>query len=101
MRLGRERWRGDGGAHGSSFDDGLLMGLIGFWLPVLAKVVAKVTGTSDFNLVQNNGMSATLFLLVFKSSIFGSSHIARLRCNIENHHCLARFDHDIKADLSY
>jgi hypothetical protein len=28
----------------------------GFWLPVLAKVVARVTGTTDYNLVQNNGM---------------------------------------------
>ncbi|KAE9973744.1 hypothetical protein BLS_003439 [Venturia inaequalis] len=33
-------------------------GEVGFWLPVLAKVVAKVTGTSDFNLVQNNGVRA-------------------------------------------
>lgn len=29
---------------------------VGFWLPVLAKVVARVTGTTDYNLVQNNGM---------------------------------------------
>jgi len=31
---------------------------VGFWLPVLAKVVAKVTGTSDYNIVQNNGVRA-------------------------------------------
>ncbi|TID21646.1 Hit family protein 1 [Venturia nashicola] len=33
-------------------------GEVGFWLPVLAKVVSKVTGTTDYNLVQNNGVRA-------------------------------------------
>ncbi|KAF2255648.1 HIT-like protein [Trematosphaeria pertusa] len=31
---------------------------IGFWLPVLARVVAKVTGVTDYNIVQNNGARA-------------------------------------------
>lgn len=29
----------------------------GFWLPILARTVAKVTGVTDYNIVQNNGMS--------------------------------------------
>lgn len=28
---------------------------IGFWLPLLATAVKKVTGTADYNIVQNNG----------------------------------------------
>jgi diadenosine tetraphosphate (Ap4A) HIT family hydrolase len=28
---------------------------VGFWLPLLAKAVKNVTGTSDYNIVQNNG----------------------------------------------
>ena len=28
---------------------------IGFWLPLLAKAVKNVTGTADYNIVQNNG----------------------------------------------
>ncbi|KAF2189654.1 HIT-like protein [Zopfia rhizophila CBS 207.26] len=31
---------------------------IGFWLPILSRVVAKVTGVSDYNIVQNNGARA-------------------------------------------
>ncbi|KAF2472007.1 HIT-like protein [Lindgomyces ingoldianus] len=31
---------------------------IGFWLPVLARVVAQVTGVEDYNIVQNNGARA-------------------------------------------
>ncbi|KAF2704513.1 HIT-like protein [Pleomassaria siparia CBS 279.74] len=31
---------------------------VGFWLPVLARVVSKVTGVSDYNIVQNNGARA-------------------------------------------
>ncbi|KAL6706490.1 hypothetical protein ACN47E_005429 [Coniothyrium glycines] len=31
---------------------------IGFWLPVLARTVAKVTGVTDYNIVQNNGARA-------------------------------------------
>lgn len=31
---------------------------IGFWLPLLARTVAKVTGVSDYNIVQNNGARA-------------------------------------------
>ncbi|KAF2691296.1 HIT-like protein [Lentithecium fluviatile CBS 122367] len=31
---------------------------MGFWLPILARVVAKVTGVSDYNIVQNNGARA-------------------------------------------
>ncbi|KAF2832990.1 HIT-like protein [Ophiobolus disseminans] len=31
---------------------------IGFWLPLLARTVAKVTGVTDYNLVQNNGARA-------------------------------------------
>lgn len=27
----------------------------GFWLPLLAKAVVKVTGVTDYNIVQNNG----------------------------------------------
>lgn len=27
----------------------------GFWLPILARTVAKVTGVTDYNIVQNNG----------------------------------------------
>jgi hypothetical protein len=34
-------------------------------LPVLAKVVAKVTGTSDYNIVQNNGEFYFYFLFSF------------------------------------
>jgi diadenosine tetraphosphate (Ap4A) HIT family hydrolase len=29
--------------------------MIGFWLPILARVVKQVTGVSDYNIVQNNG----------------------------------------------
>jgi predicted esterase len=38
---------------------------IGFWLPVLARVVAKVSGCNNYNVVQNNGMDSVpaLFLL--------------------------------------
>lgn len=28
---------------------------VGFWLPLLAKAVKNVTGTGDYNIVQNNG----------------------------------------------
>ena len=31
---------------------------LGFWLPLLARTVAKVTGVSDYNIVQNNGARA-------------------------------------------
>ncbi|KAF2856318.1 HIT-like protein [Plenodomus tracheiphilus IPT5] len=31
---------------------------IGFWLPLLARTVAKVTGVTDYNIVQNNGARA-------------------------------------------
>ncbi|KAH7031855.1 HIT-like domain-containing protein [Macrophomina phaseolina] len=31
---------------------------VGFWLPLLAKTVARVTGVTDYNLVQNNGARA-------------------------------------------
>lgn len=31
-------------------DDG-----VGFWLPVLSRVVSKVAGVTDWNIVQNNG----------------------------------------------
>lgn len=31
---------------------------IGFWLPLLARTVAKVTGVVDYNIVQNNGVRA-------------------------------------------
>lgn len=31
---------------------------VGFWLPLLAKVVVKVTGVTDYNIVQNNGARA-------------------------------------------
>jgi diadenosine tetraphosphate (Ap4A) HIT family hydrolase len=30
----------------------------GFWLPILARTVAKVTGVTDYNIVQNNGARA-------------------------------------------
>ena len=30
----------------------------GFWLPLLARTVAQVTGVSDYNIVQNNGARA-------------------------------------------
>ncbi|KAF2089005.1 HIT-like protein [Saccharata proteae CBS 121410] len=30
----------------------------GFWLPLLAKTVTKVTNTTDYNIVQNNGARA-------------------------------------------
>lgn len=30
----------------------------GFWLPILSRVVARVTGVSDWNIVQNNGARA-------------------------------------------
>lgn len=30
----------------------------GFWLPLLARTVAKVTGVTDYNIVQNNGARA-------------------------------------------
>jgi diadenosine tetraphosphate (Ap4A) HIT family hydrolase len=33
--------------------------LIGFWLPLLARTVSKVTGVTDYNIVQNNGKSLT------------------------------------------
>lgn len=36
---------------------GVLIALfLGFWLPILARVVKKVTGSTDYNIVQNNGM---------------------------------------------
>ncbi|KAJ4314829.1 hypothetical protein N0V94_006270 [Neodidymelliopsis sp. IMI 364377] len=31
---------------------------IGFWLPLLARTVAKATGVTDYNIVQNNGARA-------------------------------------------
>ncbi|CAI6248260.1 unnamed protein product [Periconia digitata] len=31
---------------------------MGFWLPILSRVVAKVTGVQDYNIVQNNGARA-------------------------------------------
>ncbi|KAF2018835.1 HIT-like protein [Aaosphaeria arxii CBS 175.79] len=31
---------------------------VGFWLPLLARTVKKVTGVSDYNIVQNNGARA-------------------------------------------
>ncbi|KAJ9663762.1 hypothetical protein H2201_005483 [Coniosporium apollinis] len=31
---------------------------VGFWLPLLARTVAKVTGVTDYNIVQNNGPRA-------------------------------------------
>ncbi|KAF2202706.1 HIT-like protein [Delitschia confertaspora ATCC 74209] len=31
---------------------------VGFWLPVLARMVSRVTGVSDYNIVQNNGARA-------------------------------------------
>ena len=30
----------------------------GFWLPLLARTVSKVTGVTDYNIVQNNGARA-------------------------------------------
>ncbi|OCK77864.1 hypothetical protein K432DRAFT_107931 [Lepidopterella palustris CBS 459.81] len=30
----------------------------GFWLPLLARTVAKVVGVTDYNIVQNNGARA-------------------------------------------
>jgi hypothetical protein len=39
---------------------------LGFWLPILARVVSKVTGVEDYNIVQNNGM----FLLFPLWSVF-------------------------------
>lgn len=29
---------------------------MGYWLPVLSRVLAKATGVWDWNIVQNNGM---------------------------------------------
>jgi diadenosine tetraphosphate (Ap4A) HIT family hydrolase len=29
--------------------------MAGFWLPLLARTVARVTGVTDYNIVQNNG----------------------------------------------
>ena len=37
--------------------------MAGFWLPVLARTVAKVTGVVDYNIVQNNGKSTCKLLL--------------------------------------
>ncbi|KAF2648369.1 HIT-like protein [Lophiostoma macrostomum CBS 122681] len=31
---------------------------MGFWLPVLARVVCRITGVEDYNIVQNNGARA-------------------------------------------
>ncbi|KAL1637961.1 hypothetical protein SLS58_009078 [Diplodia intermedia] len=31
---------------------------VGFWLPLLAKTVSRVTGVTDYNIVQNNGARA-------------------------------------------
>jgi diadenosine tetraphosphate (Ap4A) HIT family hydrolase len=31
---------------------------IGFWLPLLARMVSKVTNVTDYNIVQNNGARA-------------------------------------------
>ncbi|KAF2808471.1 HIT-like protein [Mytilinidion resinicola] len=31
---------------------------VGFWLPLLSRTVAKVTGVTDYNIVQNNGARA-------------------------------------------
>ncbi|PVI08517.1 HIT-like protein [Periconia macrospinosa] len=31
---------------------------MGFWLPILSRVVARVTGVDDYNIVQNNGARA-------------------------------------------
>lgn len=31
---------------------------VGFWLPVLSRVVSRVSGAKDYNIVQNNGARA-------------------------------------------
>ena len=36
---------------------------LGFWLPILARTVAKVTGVTDYNIVQNNGICLPLLLI--------------------------------------
>jgi hypothetical protein len=36
---------------------------IGFWLPLLARMVCEVTGVTDYNIVQNNGESEYLIFL--------------------------------------
>jgi diadenosine tetraphosphate (Ap4A) HIT family hydrolase len=41
--------------HFRLFSDTCMMA--GFWLPLLARTVAKVTGVADYNIVQNNGKS--------------------------------------------
>ncbi|KAK7511350.1 hypothetical protein IWZ03DRAFT_58532 [Phyllosticta citriasiana] len=66
--------RAEGRAGGEEEDDGDMIGEehedededadgeegrdVGFWLPLLAKTVAAVTGVSDYNIVQNNGARA-------------------------------------------
>jgi len=35
-----------------------ILTILGFWLPLLARTVAKVTGVTDYNIVQNNGARA-------------------------------------------
>jgi diadenosine tetraphosphate (Ap4A) HIT family hydrolase len=37
---------------------------LGFWLPILARTVARVTGVTDYNIVQNNGMCNASSLLI-------------------------------------
>ncbi|KAK7532626.1 HIT-like domain-containing protein [Phyllosticta citricarpa] len=51
-RIGEEDEDEDEDADGEEGRD------VGFWLPLLAKTVAAVTGVSDYNIVQNNGARA-------------------------------------------
>ena len=54
----------------------------GFWLPLLARTVAKVTGVTDYNIVQNNGQFVPLFPPHIKS---GSSRLFCFPCRYVSH----------------
>lgn len=47
----------------------------GFWLPILARVVSRVTGVTDYNIVQNNGKFAFSPHSERRSTSFTSSPI--------------------------
>ena len=40
---------------------------VGFWLPLLAKAVKNVTGTGDYNIVQNNGMLSPVCDIILRA----------------------------------
>lgn len=58
---------------------------IGFWLPVLAKAVRRVTGTADYNVVQNNGMLLLVLSLYVRLIIALGARAAQVVPHVHFH----------------